>query len=209
MCKRLTLIFLTLMMSLSVCGCSTLSDSDMDIYEKIHKTYNKLESYSSDLDLTVFSNKTKNRYFISQKTVDPDKYYARVTDEAGTFTVTTVSNNGVTKVSADGSEYSLTVPCEDYLGILFVNAFLREYFSSEDTLMSVDKSITKSDKTVMEVAISKKELNLSRATLSFDNKTLAPDTITIYDLDNKVVAKGKYENFKPNDKIDESVFSID
>ena len=209
MCKRLTLIFLTLMMSLSVCGCATLSDSDMDIYEKIHKTYNKLESYSSDLDLTVYSNKTKNRYFISQKTQDPDKFYARVTDEAGTFTVTTVSNSGVTKISADGSEHSMTVPCEDYLGILFVNAFLRAYFASEDTLMSVDKSITKSDKTVMEVAISKKELKLSRATLSFDNKTLAPDTITIYNLDNKAIAKGKYENFKPNDKIDESVFSTD
>ncbi len=208
MCKKLTVIFLTLMISLSVCSCG-FSDSDMDIYEKIHKTYSKLESYSADLDLTVFSNKTENRYFVSQKTQDPDKFYARVTDAKGTFSLTTVANNGTTKVSADGSEYAMTVPCEDYMGLLFVNTFLRAYFASEETSLLVDNSLVKSDKTLMEVALTNEELNLSKVALSFDNKTLSPDTVTIYNRDGNTIAKGKYDNFKFNDKIDESVFSTD
>ena len=207
MCKKLFLIFLTLMISLSVCSCG-FSDSDMDIYEKIHKRYNKLESYTSDLDLTVFSNKTENRYFVSQKTKDPDRFYARITDEKGTFSLTTVTNNGTTKVTADGSEYAMTVPCQDYMSLLFVNNFLREYFASESTSLSVDNSLTKSDKTLMEVAVANEDLNLSKVSLSFDNKTLLPDTITIYNKESKVIAKGKYENFTFNDKIDEAFFSI-
>lgn len=207
MCKKLFLIFLTLMISLSVCSCG-FSDSDMDIYEKIHKQYNKLESYTSDLDLTVFSNKTENRYFVSQKTKDPDKFYARITDEKGTFSLTTITNNSTTKVTADGSEYAMTVPCEDYMSLLFVNNFLRAYFASESTSLSVDNSITKTDKTLMEVAVTNEDLNLSKVSLSFDNKTLLPDTITIYNKESKAIAKGKYENFTFNDKIDETFFSI-
>ena len=207
MCKKLIVFFLTLMISLSVCSCD-FSDSDMDIYEKIHKRYNKLESYTSDLDLTVFSNKTENRYFVSQKTKDPDRFYARITDEKGTFSLTTVTNNGTTKVTADGSEYAMTVPCQDYMSLLFVNNFLREYFASESTSLSVDNSLTKSDKTLMEVAVANEDLNLSKVSLSFDNKTLLPDTITIYNKESKVIAKGKYENFTFNDKIDEAFFSI-
>ncbi len=209
MCKKLSLIFLTLMISLSVCGCSGFTDRDMDIYEKIHKTYSKLESYTADLDLTVFSNKTENRYFVSQKTQDPDKFYVRVTDEKGTFSVTTITNGSTTKISADGSEYAMTVPCEDYLNLLFVNTFLRAYFASEETSLSVDKSLAKNNKTLMEVAIENEELNLSKVSLSFDNKTLAPDTVTVYNREGKVTAKGKYENFKFNDKINETVFSTD
>ncbi len=206
MCKKLTLIFLTLMISLSICSCG-FSDRDMDIYEKIHNRYSKLASYTADLDLTVFSNKTENRYFLSQKTQDPDKFYVRVTDEKGTFSVTTVTNGTTTKISADGSEYAMTVPCEDYMSLLFVNSFLRAYFASEETSLSVDKSLVKSDKTLMEVAIENEDLNLSRVSLSFDNKTLSPDTVTIYNREGKATAKGKYENFKFNDKINETVFS--
>lgn len=208
MCKRLTIILLTLTISLSICSCG-FSDRDMDIYEKIHNRYNKLASYTADLDLTVFSNKTENRYFLSQKTQDPDKFFVRVTDEKGTFSVTTVTNGTTTKISADGSEYAMTVPCEDYMSLLFVNSFLRAYFASEETSLSVDKSLVKSDKTLMEVAIENEDLNLSKVSLSFDNKTLSPDTVTVYNRDGKATARGKYENFKFNDKIDETVFSTD
>lgn len=209
MCKKFLAIFLTLMISLSVCACGSFTDSDMDIYEKIHKRYNKMESYSADLDITVFSNKTENRYFASQKTLNPDKFYTRITDEDGTFSVTTVTSGDTTKTTADGSEYSLTVPSQDYLSLLFVNNFFRAYYASEKTALTVDRSISKSDKTLMEVAVTENDLNITKVTLSIDNKTLEPDTVAVYNADNKVLAKGKYENFKFNDKIDETVFSTD
>lgn len=210
MCKKFFALFLTLMISLSGVGCSRpFSDSDMDIYEKIHKTYNTLKSYSADLDLTVYSNKTQNRYFASQKCLSPDKFYMRVTDEDGTFSVTTITNNAVTKTTADGSEYSLTIPSEEYLSLLFVNNFFKAYYASEETSLSVDASSTESDKTVLSVSVAENDLSISSVSLSVDNKTLAPYSITVFGPNDQKLAYGKYENFKLNDKIDESIFYID
>lgn len=196
------------MISLSVCACG-MSDSNMDIYEKIHNHYNKMKSYSADLDLTVYSNKTENRYFITQKTILPNKFYNRATDEKGTFSVITVSDGTTTKTQANGSDYSITVPAEDYLNILFVNNFLKAYYASEETSLSVDNSLTKSDKTVFTVSLENPDITASKVSMSFNNKTLSPDTVTVYGKDGKTLATAKYENFKYNDKIDESVFNTD
>ena len=43
------------MISVSVTACVGFTDSDMDIYEKIHNHYNKMESYTTDVDMTVYS----------------------------------------------------------------------------------------------------------------------------------------------------------
>jgi len=206
MCKKLTLLILTLMISLSVCGCNT-SDSDMDIYEKIHKTYSRLESYSTDLELTVFSNKTENHYFVSQKTKEPDKFFARVTDPEGSFSVTTITNGDKTTTSAQGFDDSLTIPSEDYLSLLFVNNFLKAYYASEDTACTVDSSLTQGKKTVFTVTAPENDLAISRVTMSFDNKTLVPFMVTVYGEGDKTLATAKYENFKFDDKIDDSVFN--
>ncbi len=206
MCKKLTSLILTLMISLSVCACGN-SDSNMDIYEKIHKTYSHLESYSADLDLTVFSNKTENRYFVSQKTKEPDRFYTLVTDDKGTFSVTTVTNGDKTSTSAEGFDYTLTVPSEEYLSLLFVNNFLRAYYASEDTSVTVDSSLTKGDNTILTVAVTENDLSISEVSMAFDNKTLAPSIVTVYGEGGKTLATAKYENFKFDDKIDDSVFN--
>ena len=209
MCKKILLLFLTLMMSLSVCGCSRpFSDRDMDIYEKIHKYYSKMESYSCDLDFTVFSNKTENRYFVSQSSVLPNKFYTRVTDPNGTFSVTTITNGELTKTTADGSEYSLTIPNQEYVSLLFVNNFFDAYYSSEETSISVDSSATKSAKTILDVFVSENDLCIEKVSMAIDNKTLFPHTLTVYDTDGKKLILAKYENFKYNNKIDDSVFNI-
>ncbi len=202
-------LFLALMISLSVCGCSrSFSDSNMDIYEKIHKYYSKMESYSADLEFTVFSNKTENRYFVSQKSVEPNKFYTRVTDNDATFSVTTVTNGEHTKTTADGSEYALTIPNQEYISLLFVNNFFRAYYSSETTSVSVDNSIVKSDKTVLDVFVSENELSIEKISMQIDNKTFAPHTITVYDASGKKLIFAKYENFKYNEKIDDVIFKI-
>lgn len=209
MCKKFLLLFLTLTISLSVLGCSRpFSDSDMNIYDKIHKYYNKLESYTADLDLTVYSNKTQNRYFVSQKFVSPDKFYTRVTDPDGTFSATTITNNSMTKTLTDGSDYTLTIPSEEYVSLLFVSNFFRAYYASEETSLSVDTSISESDKTVLNVTVSENNLSIKNVSLSIDNDTLTPHTLTVYDHNGNKLAVAKYENFSLNDKIDVSNFNI-
>lgn len=198
------------MISLSVAGCNrSFSDRDMDIYEKIHKHYNKLESFSSDIDLTVFSNKTENRYFVSQKFKNPDKYFTRVTDGDATFSVTTITNCDKTKTFADGSEYSLIIPSEEYVNLLFVNNFLKAYYMSKETFISVDTSLTKSDKTILDINLSENDMSIKSVSLSIDNKTLSPYTLTAYGTDDKKLFIATFDNFNYNDNIDDSIFNID
>ncbi len=209
MCKKAFSLFLTLMITLSMSGCTnTFTDSNMDIYEKIHKTYGKLESYSADIDLTVFSNKTENRYFVSQKAQHTDKFYARVTDKDATFSITTITNGNTTKTFADGSEYSLSVPSEEYMSLLFINNFFKAYYASEETALFVDTSLTKSDKTVLSVSVAENDLSIKSVSLSIDNETLAPYSVTVYGDENKTLATAKYENFEFNAKIDQTIFNI-
>ena len=207
MCKKVFLLFLTLMISLSVSACSGFSDSDMDIYEKIHKHYNKMESYTTDLDMTVYSNKTKNRYFVTQKVKSPDMYYTHITDENATFSVTTVSKDGVTKTAAEACEYSMTVPDDNSLGILFLNNFFKAYYASEETSLSVQKS-QKSKRCVLTVDIFDKNDSIRKVTLAIDNKTLSPVSISVYESD-ELLLKGTFENFRYNEKIEDSVFVTD
>ena len=208
MCKKLTSFFLTLMISLSVCACG-FSDRDMDIYEKIHKKYLKMESYSADLDMTVFSNKTQNRYFVSQKTCEPDKFYTLVTDPDGLFSVTTITNGAVTKVTTDSSDYAITVPSNEYLDLLFINNFLKAYYASEVTSLNVDSSIINGNKTTLMVETNHPESTIKKVSLSFNNETLAPEMISVFGENDTVLVTAKYENFKFNDSIDPSVFSTD
>ena len=207
MCKKVFVLFLALMISLSVSACSGFSDSDMDIYEKIHKHYNKMESYTADVDVTVYSNKTENRYFVAQKVKSPDMYYTHITDEKATFGVTTVSKGGKTKTVADGSEYSMTVPDGDSLGVLYLNNFFKAYYASEETSLSVQKSL-KSKKTMLSVEIFDENTAIKKVNLSIDNKTLAPVSISVYG-DEDLLLMGTFENFRYNEKIDDSLFNTD
>ncbi len=207
MCRKVFVLFLALMISLSVSACSGISDSDMDIYEKIHKHYNKMESYTADVDVTVYSNKTENRYFVAQKVKSPDMYYTHITDEKATFGVTTVSKGGKIKTVADGSEYTMTVPDDESLGVLYVNNFFKAYYASEETSLSVQKTL-KSKKTVLSVEVFDEDSAIRKVNLAIDNKTLAPVSVSVYG-DEDLLLKGTFENFRYNEKIDNSLFNTD
>lgn len=196
------------MLSMSVCGCSrSLSDRDMHIYEKIHKNYNNLKNYTADICLTVYSNKTESQYFVHQKFLLPDKYFLRTTDENATFSLTTVTNGDITKTSADGSDYSLTVPSEDVLNLLFVNNFFKAYYSSEETFISVNSSLKNGKKTVLELAVHDKNSYISRASLSIDNETLTPSDFFAYDKEGTKVLSAEYLSYSQNEKMDDTIFN--
>lgn len=210
MVRKVFILFLTLMISLSLCACTRdFRDRDMDIYEKIHKRYNSLTSYSADVSISVFSNKTENQYFLSQKFCAPDKFFTRATDKAATFSVVTITNGTKTKTYADGSEYSLVVPSNDFLSLLYVNNFFSAYYLSEETALSVNASLSESDQTILSLELSDNDSVVHSASLSVDNKTLIPHTLTLYNADGEKLLIATYQNFKFNDKIDLSVFDTD
>lgn len=212
MCRKL-LCFLTLMTSvLLFSACSSfgsLSDSDMNIYEKIHSYYNKMECYSANLDFTVYSNKTENDYQATQKALGSDKFYIKTKAPESTLSVTTISNGDKTKTVTEGSDYSVTLPTGDTLGLLFVNAFFKTYYASEETVLTVSSS-QNGNVTLLETTLSPVSKNAAKISLSINNETLAPEEITVYNLSGTPWIKGRFSDFKYNDKdINESVFITD
>lgn len=210
MCKKLFFIFLTLMISLGAHGCAIehFSDSDMDIYEKIHKYYSEMNGYSAVLEFEVISNKTEKCYTAVQKTMSPDKFYTKVNAEDSGLTITTVTNGKKTKTLSEGSNYFVTLPTAEHLGLLFVNRFFSAYYGSEETALTVSRA--KAGKvTALTTDLSALDTVYQTATLTIDNKTLAPVELILKDEKGATLLRGTYKDFKYNDKaLKESVFSI-
>ena len=208
MCKKLFVLALMISLCmLSACGRSYINDRDMDIYEKIHRYYSEMESYSADLKVTAYSNKTENTYTATQKTVGNDKFHVTFRSDNGIL-VTTVVNGDKTKTLTDESDYSITVPTKDDAGFLFVNRFFSRYYASEDTALFVG-SRTQGNVTVLETELSENNPRFSRAKLTVDNKTLTPVKIELTDPGGNPVITGEFTAFRYNDTIEEGIFSID
>lgn len=209
MCKGTRL--LALMISIcTLCACSRsyLSDRDMDIYEKIHRYYSEMESYSATVHITAYSNKTKHSYVAEQKVLGQDKCYTKISSEQEDLTVTTIENNGKVKTTTQGSNYSVTVPSHEGTGLLFINRFFAKYYASENTSLSVNGG-TKGTATILETELSEDNPYFAQAKLSIDNKTLAPIRLEITDMGGKTVLEGEFTDFRYNDTIDEDMFSTE
>lgn len=212
MCKRL-IALLTLMTSVCLIFACTplkgLSNSDMDIYEKIHSHYSNLKSYSAYLKFTVYSNKTENEYVSHQKALGSSKLFCKTKPENDSFKVTTVTDGKNTKTVTDSSSYMAAMPASNAVNYLFVNTFFKLYYSSEDTVLSVNSS-KEGNVTVLKTAVLPKSKNVASVSLSIDNKTLEPKEITIYGIDGNAQIKGTFYDFKYNDKdITEDIFRIE
>ena len=210
MCKKLCLIFLALMISLGAYGCAIehFSDRDMDIYEKIHKHYSKMNSYSAVFEFEVTSNKTEKQYTAIQKTLSPDKFYTNVQSKNSGLAVTTITNGNKTKTITEGSDYFVTVPTAEHLGLLFVNRFFSTYYGSEETALVVNRAAT-SHVTVLTTDLSALDTVYETATLTIDNKTLSPIELSLKDKEGTPLLCGTYKDFRYNDKtVEESIFSV-
>lgn len=212
MCKKSSFVFLALMISVfgfSACGGKDLSDSDMNMYEKIHTYYSKMENYSANVTFSCFSNKTENQYTAVQKAMGNDKFYIQVSNSDSSLSVTTVSNGSATKTRTEGTDYSVTVPSADTMNLLFINSFFQAYYASENTCLAVNETVG-GNVTVLETEIFPKNTNAAKISLTIDNKTLAPKLLTVCDPGGGVVMSAAFSDFRYNDKsIDESIFTTD
>ncbi len=213
MCRKTGTVLLALMISLvALSACRPIrgmTNRDMDIYERIHCYYNEMERYSATVRFTVYSNKTENTYIAEQKSAGADKCYAKTVPENGGPCVTTITNGETTKTLAEGSDYTLTAPSAETMGLLFVNRFFSDYYASEETSLAVNGT-ARGNSTVLETEYTPKRANCAYLSLTVNNKTLAPETLTVHDMGGNVVLKAEYTDFRYNDKtVEDSVFSTE
>lgn len=206
------LLSLALMIILIFGGCTAnkkFSDDESGIYEKIHRYYNKMESYSARVVLTVKGNRGDNVYEIEQKVSQDNKMCSSVLSPDNVKGIQTIKNGDKVKVIYNGKEkYELDSEASSELNLSYVNNFFSLYYRSEETSVSVNANIEKGGTTLLETDLTDKTTRTQKASMLIDNETLAPKNITVYDMGGNVVFIAEFVEFKYNDKIDDKIFEI-
>ena len=208
---KLRKVFLLLAISglifLGGCQAPPFSDRERTIYEKIHKQYTHLSSYSASLLLTVYSNKTEHTYRVEQKVLGNDKFYSDIKSEESGVRLTVITNGAKTKTLSEGTGFSEILPTERENGVFYLTDFFRRYYGSEET--SVTANAKQGGETVLETQYYIDGFAYHKARLTIDNKTLSPETLILYDNKNKPILSATYTAFYPNDKtVEEALFAI-
>ena len=207
---RLFLLALMIMLLFSGCNANTkFSDDDLGIYEKIHRYYNKMESYSAKVRLNVKGNKTNNAYLLEQKVKGSDKTLSKVLSPETIKGLETVRNGENIKVKYPADEnHELAVNVSSDLDLSYITGFLSFYYRSEETAVSVSASSENASTTLLETELPDTYRRIQKASMLVDNKTLAPKNITVYDMGGNVIFIAEFVEFVYNDKIDDKIFEI-
>ncbi len=197
--------------ALVACGHRmNFSDEDMDIYEKIHRYYSKMESYSAQVTLTVKGNKTENIYKLEQYAKGEDRTLSRIVSPEELNGLETVTNGEMAQVRFGGEKpRQLDVTASKDMDCTFISYFMRYYYQSEDTVIQVNTGQENTEgTTLLETELPPVSARRSRASLLVDNRTLAPKCITVYDMGGNIVLIAEFDKFVYNDTIQDEIFEI-
>ncbi len=210
MCKPLPLlvaVFLTLMIS----ACSPqkfMTANETEIYRRLHQKYSRMESYSATVEVTVYGNKTENRYTMTQQVKNPDLALITVTEPASLAGSKTLIRGEEVFLSAFPGEEPANFPAKNETEGLLLNDFFSLYYRSEETALEVSTQAESGGNILLETVCIPKEAHRYRISLLCDSKSLEPKTLTVYDMGGNIRKKAEFSNFSYNPSFDSSIFVI-
>lgn len=171
-----------------------------DTAQAIDKRYRDLESYTTQIHLTVTSNKGATEYQLFQAVQRPNQCRTEVLapDEfKGTTSI--VCEEDIHLIGGDAPAVSLKQSRTDEMDVLSVVEFFSAYFD--------DGWLEESEDTVI-LHIMREGDNAYRTsqTLELDAKTLLPKVMRVYDKDENKVICAEYMDFVLDAKIESGVF---
>lgn len=201
-CKTFLLILTTIMLFSGCGGVQMLSDTEADVYAKIHRRYSEMKSYSATAEITFKSNKTENKYTVLQKYCAPNKMAAEITETNTSYVV----NDG--KAAIKKGENSLNFQSAEDINYLFLNDFFKMYYMSQNTALTASTEAAGGVIRLETELVPVSALRCS-AELTLNVKTLAPERLTVKDAGKNAVIIIDFKDFLYNAEIDEEVFSFD
>lgn len=197
-----------LMIMLAFSGCSNMKIS-YDVYERLYQAYNSMVSYEAEVEVTSFSNHSKNVYVAKQYFKDPDKMRSDVLSPQTVEGVQTVINGDRAQILQPGSGGNLTLSelKNGDSNFLFLNTFFSLYYKSENTSVGVNNT-AEGGMIVLETETGLSNPYRSNMRLKVSSKTLNPVQMDILGKDGEVYMTVIYKSFTPNQSIDDSLFEI-
>lgn len=206
MCKRLCAVcalLLTLMITAACTGVVPLSDSEADVYQRIHKKYSQMKSYTARVRMTVQSNKTEEVYELEQQVRVPDAARITVTSPQSLSGLAAIYNgDSVTLRQAGMGE--VTLPAVPELNYTRPDEFFALYYQSEDTTVSASGG--ESGQMLLETAVMPRQSEEYKVTLLLDSKKLTPKVLTLYDVGGNIRMTAEYFDFCYNPALEDAIF---
>lgn len=185
--------FVILLMITLLTGCAK-----QNAYEKIHKRFYNIPSYSTNCEVTIVSNKNTNTYNITAVYDNQSKRYRLDFDD-----VTIIL--GSTNAQIKRENKVMTVPVTDENMLMLVNTFFESYYTGES-------SVNTSSKTSSDVTLKCDILNspdyAKYMELIIDSKTILPKVMSVFNKQNKQIITVKFNNFNILNKIDDNTFKL-
>lgn len=198
--KKSVLTALTVCLVFALCSCGkTLAPKDLN--GRIYSKYSELKSYRAQVQITAFSNKTRNTYDAVQYYMFPDK--AR-TESGEMVTVT----NGKTAVmtSPDGNNpIQISGMTDIGRDFMFLNTFFDAYYNGDSSEAVLSKE--DSEQVMLSVQTGLENPYRKTAELTLDKKTLSPVFLELK-TDGEVSLHIDYIDFEFNSEPDGKLFEI-
>jgi len=200
-CALLFLSFLLILSSMVLTSCDKPPKDNNDI-----TTYLKnMESYTTEMNMDVKNDKQTINYKAKQSYLRGGGYKL----ELNKSRVFIYKNDNKIYVSDknNGTKYVQSKDFDEVFKLSFIGEYIGLLYTNEE-IKYVTKTINNIEYTVIELLIPGSNKNINKALLYVNNKSMLPDRMVIYDINNKVKIEITYTKFRPNVKVEPSVFKV-
>ncbi|MDR2940748.1 MAG: hypothetical protein LBV08_10600 [Clostridiales bacterium] len=208
MFKRVTLAMIMMLFVLSACN-SKRAEAPQSTYEQIQKKLSGLQTYKSEATVKYVSNKDANEYNTLQHCKITGEYRVEVIgpqNVAGNVTLFDGQNIGQFNPKI-GAELRLVKAEARDRSEIFLTSFIRNYFNSDETSVSVS-NLGDTDCTVLEAVVPGGHPYLTNEKLWVDNDTKMPVRLVVYDPEGVERIVVTYKTFEYNIELEDSLFSV-
>jgi outer membrane lipoprotein-sorting protein len=168
------------------------------VYDKIHKRFYNMPSYSTICEVTVISNKNKNTYNISAVYDSQNDRYRMDFDD---ITIVLGKNNAQIK----RENKIITTPVTHENMLMLINTFFESYYTGES---SVNTSSKISGDITLKCDILNSPEYAKHMELVIDSKTILPKVMSVFNKQNQQIITVKFNNFNILNKIDDNTFKL-
>lgn|GEM_PF-1146778 len=202
----LSAIIFMLMISTGCVPHQIMGDADVDVYQKLHKKYSNMASYTATVQFTVKSNKTDNTYLVHQKVKKPDLALFSIAEPEELAGLVTVYN-GHQVILHSGDEEPLSLTASHVMDDTFLHNFFSLYYQSEETVVSTQGGERDGSAILLKTMAVPTDAERHAISLLLDAKTLEPKMLTVYDVGGNIRMIAEFLEFCYNPPIEDEVFT--
>ena len=199
-----TILFIVLLLT----GCSEKTDEEL-LYDAQKKIVS-LNTYICTAEITVYGNKSPQKYTAKQWFAAPDKYRIEIENPENLKGKVTIYNGKRAWICHPriGQEWLM----EDFLASveqkMFLGYFINNFVNTENVKLNKE-IIDDKEYILLQTEIPGNHPYFNKERLWFDIKKYYPYRLQVLDVDDNVRIDVQYLNFRYNESIDNRIFTIE